>query len=76
MLVFKKFDVSVEVASAHRTSKRVEGMITKGDALVFIVIVGLSVALLSVVASLTTRAVIDVPVNGNVNMDTIIHNVD
>ncbi|MGE4275345.1 MAG: 5-(carboxyamino)imidazole ribonucleotide mutase [Candidatus Methanomethylophilaceae archaeon] len=74
LLIFKKFDVSAEVvvASAHRTPKRVEELVTKSDAEVFIAIAGLSAALPGVVASLTTRPVIGVPVSGGVNMDAIL----
>lgn len=74
LLIFKKFDVSAEVvvASAHRTPKRVEELVTKSDAEVFIAMAGLSAALPGVVASLTTRPVIGVPVSGGVNMDAIL----
>ena len=74
LLIFKKFDVSAElvVASAHRTPKRVEELVTKSDAEVFIAMAGLSAALPGVVASLTVRPVIGVPVSGGVNMDAIL----
>ena len=74
LLIFKKFDVSAElvVASAHRTPKRVEELVTKSDAEVFIAMAGLSAALPGVVASLTIRPVIGVPVSGGVNMDAIL----
>lgn len=74
LLIFKKFDVSVElmVASAHRTPKRVEELVSKSDAEVFIAIAGLSAALPGVVASLTVKPVIGVPVSGDVNLDAIL----
>ena len=74
LLIFTKFDVPAEVivASAHRTPKRVEETIIKSDAEVFIAIAGLSAALPGVVASLTTKPVIGVPVSGHVNMDAIL----
>lgn len=74
LLIFKKFDVPAEVvvASAHRTPKRVEELVTKSDAEVFIAMAGLSAALPGVVASLTVRPVIGVPVSGGVNMDAIL----
>lgn len=74
LLIFKKFDVSAEVlvASAHRTPKRVEELVTQSDADIFIAIAGLSAALPGVVASLTVKPVIGVPVSGSVNMDAIL----
>lgn len=65
-------DYDVHVASAHRTPKLVEDIVTKGDTDVFIAIAGLSAALPGVVASLTVRPVIGVPVSGKVNMDAIL----
>lgn len=67
-----KVDYDVHVASAHRTPKMVEDIVTKGDADVFIAIAGLSAALPGVVAALTVRPVIGVPVSGKVNMDSIL----
>ena len=72
--ILKKFGVDHElaVASAHRTPKRVEELVTKSDADVFIAIAGLSAALPGVVASLTTKPVIGVPVSGAVNLDALL----
>jgi len=72
--ILKKFGIGYElaVASAHRTPKRVEELVTKSDADVMIAIAGLSAALPGVVASLTTRPVIGVPVSGAVNLDALL----
>ncbi|MCL2143308.1 MAG: 5-(carboxyamino)imidazole ribonucleotide mutase [Methanomassiliicoccaceae archaeon] len=72
--ILKKFgiDNEITVASAHRTPKRVEEIVTKSDADVIIAIAGLSAALPGVVASLTTRPVIGVPVSGAVNLDALL----
>ncbi|MCL2712043.1 MAG: 5-(carboxyamino)imidazole ribonucleotide mutase [Methanomassiliicoccaceae archaeon] len=72
--ILKKFgiDHKIVVASAHRTPKRVEELVTKSDADVFIAIAGLSAALPGVVASLTTKPVIGVPVSGAVNLDALL----
>ena len=72
--ILKSFGIGYEivVASAHRTPKRVEELVTKSDADVFIAIAGLSAALPGVVASLTTRPVIGVPVSGPVNLDALL----
>jgi 5-(carboxyamino)imidazole ribonucleotide mutase len=72
--ILKSFGIGYEivVASAHRTPKRVEELVTKSDADVFIAIAGLSAALPGVVASLTTRPVIGVPVSGSVNLDALL----
>jgi 5-(carboxyamino)imidazole ribonucleotide mutase len=72
--IFKKFGVNYEVvvASAHRTPKRVEDLVTKSDADIFIAIAGLSAALPGVVAALTTKPVIGVPVSGPVNLDALL----
>lgn len=65
-------DFEIHVASAHRTPKRVEELVTKSDAEVFIAIAGLSAALPGVIASVTSKPVIGVPVSGKVNMDSIL----
>ncbi|UAL07776.1 MAG: 5-(carboxyamino)imidazole ribonucleotide mutase [Candidatus Methanogranum gryphiswaldense] len=74
LAVLKMFDVSYEiaVASAHRTPKRVEELVTCSDASVFITIAGLSAALPGVVASHTVKPVIGVPVSGTLNLDSIL----
>lgn len=55
-------DYDVEVASAHRNPKKVEGL-AKKDYDVFIAIAGLSAALPGVIAAHTTKPVIGVPVS-------------
>ena len=72
--LLKEFGIAYEihVASAHRTPKKVEDIITKSDADVMIAIAGLSAALPGVVASLTTRPVIGVPVSGKVSLDAVL----
>ena len=72
--IFDRFGISYSfaVASAHRTPKRVEDIVTNSDAKVFIAIAGLSAALPGVVASFTSRPVIGVPVSGKLNMDSIL----
>jgi len=72
--ILKKFGIpfDIDVASAHRTPHRVEELVTKSDADVFITIAGLSAALPGVVASFTTKPVIGVPVSGALNMDAIL----
>ena len=72
--LLKEFGIGYEihVASAHRTPKKVEELVTKSDADVMIAIAGLSAALPGVVASLTVRPVIGVPVSGKVNLDAVL----
>jgi 5-(carboxyamino)imidazole ribonucleotide mutase len=72
--ILQKFEVtsSMHVASAHRTPERVKKLVTESDADVFIAVAGLSAALPGVVASITTKPVIGVPVSGGVNLDSIL----
>ena len=72
--ILKKFDVAfdIDVASAHRTPRRVEELVTKSDADVFIAIAGLSAALPGVIASFTTKPVIGVPVSGTLSYDALL----
>jgi 5-(carboxyamino)imidazole ribonucleotide mutase len=72
--ILKKFGVAydIDVASAHRTPHRVEELVTKSDADVFIAIAGLSAALPGVIASFTTKPVIGVPVSGSINFDALL----
>ena len=72
--ILKKFGVpfDIDVASAHRTPRRVEELVTKSDADVFIAIAGLSAALPGVIASFTTKPVIGVPVSGAINYDALL----
>ena len=67
-----KVPFTVTVASAHRTPDRVKGIVRESDADVFIAIAGLSAALPGVVAALTRRPVIGVPVSGKVNLDAVL----
>ena len=72
--IFKKFGIEYQivVASAHRTPKRVEELVTKSDADVFIAIAGMSAALPGVVAALSTKPVIGVPVSGTISLDALL----
>ena len=72
--ILKKFGVpfDIDVASAHRTPHRVEELVTKSDADVFVAIAGLSAALPGVIASFTTKPVIGVPVSGAINYDALL----
>ena len=72
--ILQKFEVtsSMHVASAHRTPERVKKLVTESDADVFIAVAGLSAALPGVMASITTKPVIGVPVSGGVNLDSIL----
>ncbi|MBQ6296121.1 MAG: 5-(carboxyamino)imidazole ribonucleotide mutase [Selenomonadaceae bacterium] len=61
----KNFGVEVEVvvASAHRTPKKVHDFVKNSSAQVFIAAAGMAAHLAGVVASLTTKPVIGVPIN-------------
>lgn len=61
----KNFSVDVEltVASAHRTPQKVHDAVKNSDAQIFIAAAGMAAHLAGVVASLTTRPVIGVPIN-------------
>lgn len=54
---------SVEYCSAHREPQRLQDLVRKSDAKVYICIAGLSAALPGVVAALTDKPVIGVPVS-------------
>ena len=71
--ILRKFGVQfdIAVASAHRTPRRVEDLVTGSDADVFISIAGLSAALPGVVASYSVKPVIGVPVSGSINIDAL-----
>ncbi|UCD03254.1 MAG: 5-(carboxyamino)imidazole ribonucleotide mutase [Candidatus Aenigmatarchaeota archaeon] len=56
----------LEYASAHREPERVNKIVKGSDAKVFIAIAGLSAALPGVVASLTKKPVIGVPVDSKI----------
>jgi len=72
--VLNKYEVNydIAVASAHRTPKRVEGLVKDSDADAFISIAGLSAALPGVIASFTCRPVIGVPASGALNYDSLL----
>ena len=61
----KNFGVDVEltVASAHRTPDKVHDFVKNSSAQIFIAAAGMAAHLAGVVASLTTRPVIGVPIN-------------
>ena len=61
----KSFSVEVEltVASAHRTPQKVHDFVKNSDAQIFIAAAGMAAHLAGVVASLTTKPVIGVPIN-------------
>ena len=63
--VLKNFSVDVElkVASAHRTPQKVHDFVKHSDAQIFIAAAGMAAHLAGVVASLTTKPVIGVPIN-------------
>ena len=56
-------DVEVTVASAHRTPQKVHDFVKNSSAQVFIAAAGMAAHLAGVVASLTTKPVIGVPIN-------------
>lgn len=56
-------DFEVTVASAHRTPQKVQDFVKNSDAQIFIAAAGMAAHLAGVVASLTTRPVIGVPIN-------------
>ncbi|HKM09176.1 MAG TPA: 5-(carboxyamino)imidazole ribonucleotide mutase [Candidatus Methanomethylophilaceae archaeon] len=72
--VLKDFSITydINVASAHRTPKRVLDLVNESDADVFIAIAGMSAALPGVIASFTTKPVIGVPVSGKLNIDSLL----
>ena len=67
--VLKEFGVEFEVrvASAHRTPELVEEIVKNSNAKVFIAIAGLAAHLPGVIASLTTKPVIAVPVESKLD---------
>jgi len=56
-------DFDVTVASAHRTPQKVHDYVKSSDAQIFIAAAGMAAHLAGVVASLTTKPVIGVPIN-------------
>lgn len=65
-------DVGMAVASAHRTPARVESIVKECGADVFIGIAGVSAALPGVIASMTLKPVIGIPVSGKVSLDALL----
>lgn len=61
----KNFSVEVDltVASAHRTPQKVHDFVKNSDSQIFIAAAGMAAHLAGVVASLTTKPVIGVPIN-------------
>jgi 5-(carboxyamino)imidazole ribonucleotide mutase len=75
--VFDEFDINYElrIASAHRAPKYLEGIVDaalENGCRIFIGIAGVSAALPGVLASMTNRPVIGVPVGGKVPMDSLL----
>ena len=73
--VLDRFEVTYEirVASAHRAPKYLEGIIAAAESSgckVFIGMAGVAAALPGVIASMTTKPVIGVPVGGKVPLDS------
>ena len=58
----KEHDFKLEVISAHRNPEELKNSVSNSDAKVFVCIAGLSAALPGVVASMTSKPVIGVPV--------------
>ena len=56
-------DVEVTVASAHRTPQKLHDFVKNSSAQIFIAAAGMAAHLAGVVASLTTKPVIGVPIN-------------
>jgi len=75
--ILEKFEVSFEirVASAHRAPKYLEDIVdeaVKEGCKVFIGMAGVAAALPGVIASMTSRPVIGVPVGGKVPFDSLL----
>ena len=74
LAVLNEFGISSEIhiASAHRTLDLVERIVRNTQHEVFLVFAGLSAALPGVVASLTEKPVIGVPISGKVPFDSLL----
>ncbi len=72
--VLASFGISYEihVASAHRTPAYVEELVKERGAKVFVGIAGVAAALPGVIAAMTTKPVIGVPVGGKVPYDSLL----
>ncbi len=69
----ENINYSVEYCSAHREPERLKEVVKKSDAKLFICIAGLSAALPGVVASITEKPVIGVPVSAKLDgMDALL----
>ncbi|MHC1570924.1 MAG: 5-(carboxyamino)imidazole ribonucleotide mutase [Methermicoccaceae archaeon] len=69
-------EYEVRVLSAHRELKKLEEYVRGSDALVFIAIAGLSAALAGMIASMTQRPVIGVPVSAELGgLDALLSTV-
>ncbi len=62
----------MHVASAHRTPAYVEELVKERGAKVFVGIAGVAAALPGVIAAMTTKPVIGVPVGGKVPYDSLL----
>ena len=75
--ILEKFEVSFEirVASAHRAPKYLEGIVDKAESegrMIFLGMAGVAAALPGVIASMTNKPVIGVPVGGKVPLDSLL----
>ncbi len=72
--VLDEFGISYEmhVASAHRTPAYVEELVKQRGAKVFIGMAGVAAALPGVIAAMTTKPVIGIPVGGKVPFDSLL----
>ncbi len=72
--VLDDFGISYEmhVASAHRTPAYVEELVKERGAKVFIGMAGVAAALPGVIAAMTTKPVIGIPVGGKVPFDSLL----
>ena len=75
--ILERFDVvfEIRVASAHRAPKYLEGVVEEAErngCKVFIGMAGVSAALPGVIASMTNKPVIGVPVGGKVPLDSLL----
>ncbi len=72
--VLRDFGINheIHVASAHRTPAYVEELVNERGAKVFVGIAGVAAALPGVIAAMTTKPVIGVPVGGKVPFDSLL----
>ena len=70
-----KLEYTIDFISAHRAHSRLMYRVDeleRDGTKIFIAVAGLSAALPGVIASLTTKPVIGVPVSGNISLDSIL----